>query len=69
MIFFHTCYCLWKKEDLEKKSEKSVGCINLLNQNIYRNAFKIFSINLLSFFKMLVCNYLREDQIYRYKVS
>ena len=49
-----------KIRERERESErKSGGCIILLNQNPYWNAFEIFLINLLSFFRMLILQLLK----------
>ena len=52
-----------RERESERKSVCVVGggggCIILLNQNPYWNAFKIFLIKLLSFFKMLILQLLK----------
>ena len=49
-----------RERERERVKEKvGGGCIILLNLNPYWNAFKIFLINLLSFFKMLILQLLK----------
>ena len=58
-----------KTRERERDWEKKWGCIILLNQNPYWNAFDIFLINLLSFFKMLILQLLKRRSKFIYILS